>query len=352
MRTPQLTLCILSFCWCISSFGLGIQQARGDQPHMVSRILFGSCIKQDQPMPIFRTMALQQAQLCLFLGDNIYADTHDMGVMKQKYQRLASDPDYQAFAEHCPILATWDDHDFGINDGGAMYTERDASQQEFLAFWKIPANDPRHQRPGIYFAERFGPPEKRVQIILLDTRYFRSELKSGEKRVGGPWVPDNDPQKTMLGTVQWKWLEAQLRIPAKVRFIASSIQFAATSDGQECWANFPQEQQRFVNLIRETQAQGVMFLSGDRHWAELSVVKDAPYPLYDLTSSSFNQIHPRGTPTINEHRASPATYHQANFGKLDIHWDAEDPLIELSVCDIDAKPRITHSLRLSQLRPH
>lgn len=317
----------------------------------LQQILFGSCIKQDRPVPIFETMLPHQPDLFLFLGDNIYADTEDIGLMRAKYARLGAMPGFVTLRRASPVLATWDDHDYGVNDGGADYPQREAAQEAFLDFWQVPIDSPRRRRHGVYDARTFGPEGQRVQVILLDTRYFRSPLKRGDKQVGGSWVPDDDPQKTMLGEDQWDWLRDQLRQPAELRIIASSIQCLPQAAGQETWANLPRERARLFRLIKTTEANGVLILSGDRHWSELSKIdEDVPYPLYELTSSSFNQIHPRGTPTKNRHRALPETFHRENFGVVAIDWDQPDPTIVLEIRDLEDTVRLTKTLRLSQLR--
>ncbi len=317
----------------------------------ISRILFGSCIKQDKPMPILETIVAHQPELFIFLGDNIYADTTDMDVMRAKYAKLKSDRRFARLMKQCPILATWDDHDYGVNDGGAEYPRRDASQRIFVDFWNDPKDSPRRRRPGVYDAKVFGPAGKRLQVILLDTRYFRGPLKKGARRVGGPYLPTEDKTVTMLGEAQWKWLEEQLRVPAELRIIASSIQFVSESSGQETWSNIPHERTRFLDLIRTTKASGVLIISGDRHWAELSVSTErTPYPIYDLTSSSLNQIHPRGIPTKNKFRDLQKTVHRENFGVMTIDWNQRDPKIRLQVIDVDEKSQIEKHLSLSELR--
>ena len=318
----------------------------------VSRVLFGSCIKQDRPISIFHTMASQRPDLLLFTGDNIYADTDDMNVMREKYAALAARREFQALRERCPILATWDDHDYGVNDGGADFPKRAESQKNFLDFWQVPENSPRRSQAGIYDAKVLGPKGKRLQIIMLDTRYFRSPLKKGERRVGGPYYPDDDPTKTMLGEAQWQWLEQQLKRPAEIRVIVSSIQFAPSAAGQECWANLPLERQRMLQLITETKANGVIVISGDRHWSELSAItEEVPYPIYDWTCSSLNQNHSRGTPTENSFRIDETTYHHENYGVVAIDWKAGDPSIAISVRDIEGRPRIEKQINLSELSP-
>ncbi len=317
----------------------------------LSRIMFGSCIKQDKPMPIFKTIANEHPEMFIFLGDNIYADTTDMTVMKAKYDKLAADPGFAGLLETCPVLATWDDHDYGANDAGASYSKRVESQRIFTDFWKLPRNAKPRQRPGIYDAHVYGPKGKRTQIILLDTRYFRGPLKRGERRVGGPYYPTNDPGVTMLGEAQWKWLEEQLRMPAELRIIATSIQYIAESSGQETWSNIPLERARLFKLIKQTKANGIIMMSGDRHWAEIaSLPGPTGYPLYDITSSSLNQPHGRGTPTINQYRVVPETYHQANFGSILVDWKQSDPTIQLKILDLEGQPRIQKKLKLSNLK--
>jgi len=305
----------------------------------LTRIHFGSCIKQDNPMPLLQRIVADKPELFLFLGDNIYADTDDMDVMRAKYARLAADPGFAMLRTICPVMATWDDHDYGINDSGAEYPKKAEAQQIFLNFWgEAPAGD-RRNREGIYDSRVIGPEGRRVQIIMLDGRYFRSPLKAGERRVGGRYYPDPNPQLTMLGKAQWEWLERQLREPAELRLLVSGIQFVAESAGQETWSNLPTERRRMIDLIASTKAGGVLFLSGDRHWSELSVQRDegAPYPLYDLTSSSLNQRHPRGTPTENRFRDAEMskTYHRENFGVVEIDWEAGPPTVTLKIVDAD-----------------
>jgi len=322
---------------------------RRSESTTVSRILFGSCIKQDRPMPILETLTNQNPELMIFLGDNIYGDTEDMDVLRAKYAKLGADAGFQRLRASCPTLATWDDHDFGVNDGGADYPMRKESEQIFENFWlgEADAESPASRsRSGVYDVHLFGPTGEKLQVILLDTRFFRSPLKRGEKRVGGSWMPDDDPAKTMLGDAQWKWLEAQLRQPADVRIIASSIQFIAEDAGQETWSNLPRERQRMLDLLKTTKANNAIFISGDRHWSELSALDDvAPNRLYDFTSSSFNQLHQRGTPTKNRFRLLPKTYHKENYGVINIAWDQPTPKITFEIRDINGDVQLQHTVK-------
>lgn len=322
---------------------------------IVDEIAFGSCLKKVEHPMLDRALTLPM-DLFVFLGDNIYADTEDMGVMRAKYDALKTSHFFRELRARVPILATWDDHDFGANDAGADYPKRLAAKEEFLRWIDEPADSPRRGREGVYDAHIFGPPGKRVQVILLDTRYFRSPLKrvpkAEQKLVGGAYIPNPDTSTTLLGDTQWSWLKEQLFQPAELRLIASSIQFVSEFSGAEAWANLPHEKQRMLQLLRETRAGGVLFLSGDRHWCELSRM-DGPlgYPLYDLTASALTEKHPRGTPSENRYRAIPKTYHDVNVGHLRIDWEAVDPMITWKIVDLAGLAQIEHTLRLSELQP-
>jgi alkaline phosphatase D len=339
-----------------------IPAARGQDPtRPLTRIGFGSCADQDRPLPIFDTIAAAKPELLLLIGDNIYADLErgrkvTPAVIQEKYDTLARLPGFQRLKATCPILATWDDHDFGKNDAGAEWALKDESQKLFLDFWGVPAGDPRRAQKGVYSSTVIGPAGKRVQIILLDTRYHRSPLKRAAKPNPGervpPYVANTDPDVTVLGAEQWKWLEGELKKPAEVRLLVSSIQVIADEHGFEKWANFPKERDRLYALIRSTGANGVVILSGDRHLAEVSLDPKAAvgYPLYDVTSSGLNQGS-KGwrAPERNSHRVAGMPYGD-NFGMVLIDWADDNPRLTLQVRDEDGDVACGVKVRLSTLR--
>lgn len=333
----------------------------------LSRIAFGSCAKQDKPQLIWDSVIETKPQLFLFLGDNIYGDTQDMQILREKWNLLGAQPSYQRLKKTCSILATWDDHDYGANDAGAEYPQKRESQRIFHDFFGVPADSPRRKQEGVYHAQVFGPPGKRVQIILLDVRYFRSPLvkgfKPGEPGDGyrGVYLPNDDPAATILGAAQWKWLAEQLRVPAELRLICSGTQILPDEHGSECWGNFPHERNKLFQTIRESQAKGVVLLSGDRHLAEVmklgSQESGIGYPLYEVTSSSLNA--PSGNVTkagvrfaneINRYRVG-LTFFEINFGNVMIDWEQADPLVRVQVREEQGQVVLQQRISLSQLRP-
>lgn len=360
---PRIIL-ILSFVLMTAAPKL---RAADEMP--LSRIAFGSCAKQDQPQPIWEAIVETGPQLFVFLGDNIYGDSQDMAVLRAKYALLADQPGFRKLKQTCPVVGTWDDHDFGANDAGAEYPKRRESQQVFLDFFGVPKDDPRRTQEGVYSAHVYGPKGKRVQLILLDARYFRSPLKAGFKPgepgegSRGTYVPNNDSDATVLGETQWSWLAEQLKVPAELRVIGSGVQVVADEHGSEMWGNFPRERQRLLRLIRETKAEGVVFISGDRHLSEISrLAADRPeapgYPLFDVTSSSlntpsgnFSKAGVRFANEINSYRVG-LTYFDVNFGAIHIDWDQPDPVVRLQVRDEKGGVVLQQRLALSQLRPN
>lgn len=316
---------------------------------LISRIAFGSCQTQDEPLPILRTVLDWDPELFIYLGDNIYGDTFDMNVLQAKYDRMAAKKEFRALRAAVPTIATWDDHDYGMNDVGKEYPFRRESREIFLNFWNESSASPRRQRDGIYASYRFEDAQigRTLQVILLDTRSFRDPpLKSPLSSWKNDYLPDTDPAKTLLGDVQWNWLKERLLEPADLRIIGSSIQFAHEYNGWESWTNFPRELLKMVELIQSTKAGGVVFISGDVHWGELSVLKPPNcYPLYDLTASGLNRDWENVEPNRNRIGDACSDFH---FGMLNIDWSS-NPSVTFRIHDMTGRARVRRTVRLSTL---
>jgi alkaline phosphatase D len=348
-------------------------QARPD-PHPLSqqifrRIAFGSCAHQDRPQPIWDAVLEQQPDLFIFLGDNVYGDTRDPVALAECYARLGAQPGFARLRASTPLLATWDDHDYGENDAGRDYPMKRESQRVFCDFWGEAASSPRRIRDGIFAGYVFGDPmatgARRVQILLPDLRFNRSPLtvrplgtltydawadarQAAGEPVPGPYERNPDSSASQLGETQWRWLEEQLTIPATVRILASSLQVVADFPGWEAWSNYPADLDRLIDAVRNHDASGLFCISGDTHWAEMSCrTRNVPYPLWDLTSSGLTETWPVVAP--NAHRAAP-TWREPNFGMIDIDWRANGARIDLRVLDLSGIERLHQRLDTDQLR--
>ncbi|WP_281557521.1 alkaline phosphatase D family protein [Thalassomonas sp. RHCl1] len=295
----------------------------------------GSCfkVKGDMPAAMSRVIA-QQPDLFLWLGDNIYADTTDMALMAQKYDDKKQNADYKRFLEaDIPVMATWDDHDFGANNDGKHYPKRAQSQQAFLRHYDVPADDPRFNgQQGIYSAKIAGPVNETTHVIMLDARYFRSPTFSSYGQCEGE-------NSTILGQQQWSWLQAELNKKSEIKIIASGIQvlpplnrernkssYCAYGDGKqfdqaisnlqeqdmsgtnyESWAEMPQQREKLLRMAQKSMndgnAKAIIFVSGDQHWGELlqknmpaSTEHGGEVALYEVTASGFGQNWPYHIP--------------------------------------------------------
>lgn len=318
----MLTRRTISQLVAAAALGPSAVGAQGRPP--LTRIAFGSCADQAKPQPIWDAVLAYKPDLFIFMGDNVYGDfnTADAANLRRAYDLASDISGYTRLRQEIPHLAVWDDHDYGLNDGGADFAHKAVAKDLFLQFWNVPAGDVRRSRDGLYTASIIGPPGMRVQIILLDVRWFRSPLKPTDQR-GAPgkerYLPDPDPAKTMLGAQQWEWLAAELRKPAELRLLVSSTQVLAEGHGWERWGNFPLERQKLIDTIRDSGAKGVVLLSGDRHVGAL-YRETAPglYPLYEVTSSGLNMVY-WAAKEPGPNRLGPL-YAAANFGIADVDW--------------------------------
>ena len=318
-------------------------------------LAFGSCASQDHALPMLDEVVKHQPDVFVFLGDNIYGDTEDMDVLRVKYQQLGSKPSYQNLQRHTEILATWDDHDYGMNDVGRHYPHKETSKEIFLDFFDEPKDSVRYQREGIYHSVYREVGDKVIQIILLDGRTFRDDLLRVESQANKDrryfyhldYAQHNDPSVAFFGEAQWAWLETELRRPADFRVIATGTQFGIEYNGYESWANYPHEQERLVQLIRETRADHVVFISGDVHYAEISKLEHAAnYPLYDITSSGLSETWLFAAPNINR---IEGPIMDNNFGLLTINLSTAAPNVRAEIWDIRGNQRIEHTIPMAEI---
>lgn len=319
----------------------------------IERIAFGSCAEQHKEQAIWQQVLAADPDLFVFLGDNVYADSDDPAELQAAYAALAAQPGFQQLRNSTRFIATWDDHDYGQNDIGADYVSKEASRRIMLDFFGAAPDSPRrHQPGGIYTSYFYGEPGQRVQVILLDLRWARSELVSvqspqrrseRQQQNRGPYEANLAADAVLMDEAQWQWLEQQLQVPADLRVIGSSIQLLAEFTGWETWANYPRERQRFIELLARYQQEPVVIISGDVHWAELSMIEETAsrWPLLELTSSGLTEEWSAISP--NRHRVGRA-HAEANFGLLEIDWSREPAALDLRITNVTGEHLIEHRL--------
>ena len=283
----------------------------------------GSCLDQDREQNIWSSIKNEDLDGFIFLGDNVYGDMPNgkLSKMQKAYQTQKKRlPKWLLDKE---IIAIWDDHDFGLNDGGGDYPLKKEAEKMFLNFWNIPNSDPRRNREGIYFRQTKDVEGVKIEIIGLDTRYFRSKLIKSKN----VYTKNNNPKATILGRDQWLWFESSLSSSnADVIIILSSIQILATNHPYEKWDNFPLERKRLLDLIADkAKNKTVILISGDRHKSGIYQNKN----FVEITASSLNK---QGSPSEEtDPLLIGKTFRMKNYGILDI--EPSENKITLSIHD-------------------
>ncbi len=286
---------------------------------------FGSCNKfRANPNPeIFLNISHQNPDVWTWVGDIAYlpAKVDIAGVVKG-FNESKNSASYTHLRTKTTVIGTWDDHDYGENDGDKNYKDKEQVKQLYLDFLDEPADSPRRSRDGVYESYYLGK-EKKVKIILLDVRYNKDARFSFK----------ND----MLGENQWKWLEEEFaNNTATFTLIASGSQVLVDDRiFPEHW--YRQSRERLIGLIRKYKTSGVMFLSGDVHYAEF-MKHPCParigYNLYEFTSSGLthyvSQYIPFGGQLFNElftHTFNDPSqrFMDKNFGIIKFDFEGEEP---------------------------
>jgi alkaline phosphatase D len=258
-------------------------QYRTDPPELA--VAFGSCAylndRFSRPGPpwggdygIFDAIAARAPDLMLWLGDNVYfrePEWTSLEGMSARYRAYRAAPELRRLLRATSHLAVWDDHDFGPNDADGSFTMKGAALEAFKRYWANPSYGlPR--LPGVFGTVALGD----VDFFLLDNRFHR--------------FPNRYPpvaEKAMFGAAQLEWLkQALVASRATFKVIVAGGQFWNRRNRYESFGNFPAEQRALAEWLTERKIEGVLFLSGDRHFSELlRVERPGTYPIYEFTSS-------------------------------------------------------------------
>jgi len=282
----------------------------------ISVIAFGSCNDEDNPQPLWNDIIDMNPDLWIWLGDNIYGDSEDMNVMRQKYNKQNQVSDYRTMRTEVPILGIWDDHDFGKNNAGKEFSKKSESRDLMFEFLDIDESNAAWTREGAYQSYSFGSIGKQVMIILLDSRYFRDEpFFNPEDRDYTPNL-----EGTILGDTQWAWLEKELtNSTADVHLIANGIQVLHEDHRFEKWNNFPNERKRLLDMLTNLEVKNPILLSGDRHISEVARIEWQGKSIPEITSSGLTHSYENVGDEPNRYRVSKLVS-EKSFGVLKINW--------------------------------
>ena len=327
----------------------------------LTSIAFGSCANQAYPQPFWDTIATEfHPDIFIFAGDNIYGDyagkewaaacpTGECSNLKQAYAELEKKPSFNGFRSKFPILPVWDDHDFGRNAADGTFEYKKESQTIFKHYFEIDRAsnkvDQRKERDGVYGSYHFGRGNRRVSIIVLDLRYFKSPwVKRDPKKsylTKGEYVPSIDSSKTILGETQWLWLEEELKREAEVCVIVSSFQMISIASGWELWGLFPKERDRIFKLLKESKCKVSLVASGDRHVGGIYKTES----IIEVTSSSLTHTMQYVTEPDNLRIGSLVEVN--NFGGIVFDWDSHMVIVNLMETDGKTAGNVIKSINAS-----
>src|SRR6185503_11850297 len=123
------------------------------------------------------------------------------------------------------------------------------------------------------------------------------------------------------------------------------------------WGDSPLQRERLFKLIRDLGVPGVIFVSGDMHFAELTRHPDDAaalgYSTYALTPSGLDQIEYVGRGPqdwVNPNRIGEPLNSTQKHGLVEIDWAPADPEIHLELFD-HRRLVVNHVIKLSELAP-
>ncbi|MEK7433136.1 MAG: alkaline phosphatase D family protein [Cyanobacteriota bacterium] len=315
-------------------------------------VAFGSCnyvneAEFDRPgkpyggnMEIFTSIYQKHPDIMLWGGDNVYlreADWYSKTGMLKRYTHTRSAPEIQPLLATAHNYAIWDDHDFGPNDANVSFRDKDKALNVFKLFWGNPTYGLK-EAPSTFTKFEWGDAE----FFLLDNRMFRTP----DKKISG--------EKTTLGKEQLNWLvESLLSSKATFKMIVMGGQFINSFDGEfiETYERYKEEKKYILDTLEQQKIKGVVFLTGDRHQSELSVLKrNNDYPLYDLTVSPFTAMPYDSSKEQNKLRVDGTVFVDRNFSILSFRGTKKDRELFITIFDKDGKEVWNRTIKASELK--
>ena len=281
-----------------------------------------------------------QPDLFIWTGDVVYADTTSVEKMRAKYQQQLDRPEYRHFTDSVPVIGIWDDHDYGINNGGKNNPIKAEGQQLFLDFLGEPEDTQRRRQQGIYTSYIYGEGDNTVKVMLLDTRYHRDQSGSGRADI--------------LGKTQWAWLTREIEnSTAPVNIIVSGVSVLSQQmPFAEEWNDFKWARKRLFKLIEKHQLPGVLFLTGDRHFSSHLSARVNGKKYHEFMSSGLTHYmnRKRVSQIFRFYYGDDHSYFGLNFSLLNLHWEKQPMQLTFSVFDQQNARQVLKPLSLIDSR--
>lgn len=305
-------------------------QWRTDAPEW--KLAFGSCaytneVAYDRPgkpyggppeaMRIYDSIAVQKPDVMLWGGDYLYyreADWDSEWGLRYRWKHDRGIPEVQNLLRTGHHFAIWDDHDYGPNDANSSFPWKGETLKLFKRYFANPTYG-LPETPGVFSNFTFNDAE----FFLTDDRYYRDS----------DWLVSED--KVMLGAAQMRWLKnALMASVSPVKLVVVGSQVTNPLNRRESWDKFPRERDDFLKFLVDHKINGVVLLTGDRHFTEmLRTERPGSYPLYELTCSPLTSgIHADAkTEHINPKIVAGTYVTEHNFCTIDFSGKNRERLL-------------------------
>ncbi len=270
------------------SDGLSFKTADSPSARTCVTAAFASCANATAE-PLWQRIAALKVDQLIFGGDTPYIDVADLPSIREKHRAFLETPFLQRLIRSTSAVGTWDDHDFGLNNGNGV-NAADRRVNTRRGFTEYRAHDQYGTgTEGIYHKVQTGP----MEIFLLDPRWWSQTMSS----------PVDPQKKTCFGLEQWNWLRQQLetsQAPFKVLVMGQIWQDKKNGENDDMFT-YLHERDALLDFIKAKQIAGVVLVGGDIHVSRHIIHRQrVGYDLHDFVTSpahtgviaSLNVTHP------------------------------------------------------------
>ncbi len=254
-------------------------------------------------------------QVMVKKGEIILNDKTVLQAFRNKYNRVF-DINFQNMASSIPLMAVWDDHDYGNDNSDSTYPYKEEARKVFKE--NFPHYSFVQKDGGIYY--KFSIAD--ADIFVLDVRWYRSPMQT-----------DDGERKTMLGDEQLEWLLNELKnSKAKIKIVFSGVSLndyggdtSSDRDGYDNWSGYKFERNKILSFIDDNEIKGVLVFSGDQHYPSSYILnwKKPLRPISRTDSSTEYSLRDLG-PAVFDFSASPLNYKRSTGDTL-IAENQENP---------------------------
>jgi alkaline phosphatase D len=234
---------------------------------------FVSCANSSSE-PVWERIGLLEVDQLILGGDTPYIDVMDLATSREKHRAFLETPFMKSLIRGTSTVGTWDDHDFGLNNGNGV-NAADRRENTRKAFVEYRAHDRFGTgTDGVFHQVDLGA----MEIFLLDPRWWSQTEAS----------PVDPTKPTCFGPAQWQWIQQALEAseaPFKVLAMGQIWVDKKNAESDDMFT-YRHERDALYDFIRSKRIPGVVVLGGDIHVSRHLIHRQRiGYDLHDFVTS-------------------------------------------------------------------